>query len=133
MSTKHILNIIGSLEQIEYDIKNTKCEIRKSILSRLHQIKLDEYRQGKKIQAQIKLKNMINEKTKILDSISDDDNDDKPDVKNMWEFSHVNDPKFDKFQKDNSLNNIMMDRLNSEIDFRLDPTNAPLSIDKAFD
>lgn len=41
-----------------------------------------------------------------------------------WNSNNIYDPKYAKYLKDDSMNNKLMERLNSEIDFRMDDTKA---------
>jgi len=42
------------------------------------------------------------------------------DKEKMWESKGIYDPKYIEYQKDDEMNNKLMERLNSEIDFRMD-------------
>lgn len=50
----------------------------------------------------------------------------------IWQNKNLYDPKYIKYQKDDVMNNKLMERLNSEIDFRSDDTQK-ISIEKPFD
>ena len=54
-------------------------------------------------------------------------------VKNekLWKNENIHDPKYSKYVKEDMMNNRMMERLNSEIDFRLD--DGKMKIEKPFD
>ena len=49
-----------------------------------------------------------------------------------WECKSIYDPRYVKYQKDDTMNNKMMERLNSEIDFRLDECGK-MKIENPFD
>ena len=49
-----------------------------------------------------------------------------------WESKGIYDPRYVKYQKDDTMNNKMMERLNSEIDFRTDE-NGKVQIERPFD
>lgn len=50
----------------------------------------------------------------------------------MWESKGIYDPRYVKYQKEDSMNNRVMERLNSEIDFRIDE-HKKVKIEKPFD
>lgn len=124
MNTHINININSSLEQLENDIKLTKSEIKKSILTKLYELKLSEIEKKK---AETKFNNMIKEKQEILKSIVNNDTNENEKIDKMWEFDDVTDPKYEKYQQNDTINNTLMDRLNNEIDFRLDPSNQPVT------
>ncbi|VBB18395.1 hypothetical protein YASMINEVIRUS_858 [Yasminevirus sp. GU-2018] len=49
-----------------------------------------------------------------------------------WESKGIYDPRYVKYQKDDTMNNKMMERLNSEIDFRTDE-HGKMKIERPFD
>jgi hypothetical protein len=53
-------------------------------------------------------------------------------VEKQWETDDLYDPRYIKYVKEDSMNNKMMERLNSEIDFRLNESNK-ISIEAPFD
>jgi hypothetical protein len=48
-----------------------------------------------------------------------------------WKSHDIHDPKYEKYIKEDSMNNKLMERLNSEIDFRMD--DVKVAIEKPFD
>jgi len=50
----------------------------------------------------------------------------------LWEVHGMYDPRYVKYQKEDFMNNKLMERLNTEIDFRNEPGKKP-KIEKPFD
>lgn len=50
-----------------------------------------------------------------------------------WGTDKLYDPKYVKYMKEDTMNNKMMERLNSEIDFRLNEESSKMNMEKPFD
>lgn len=89
--------------------------------------------------------NELDKITKIktyIDMIEDNKRDaDRNEIKKTrgkneeaWESKEIYDPRYVKYQKEDVMNNKLMERLNSEIDFRTDPdSHGRVRIEKPFD
>lgn len=200
------LIITGSVEDITNDIRSTKDPIRKTILKKMLEIKINQMRAQEEDPSLSDMSSDIspddnsdkqtdkdneNDKTDKADKADKDDKDDVIDEKTkekidsakkelkhilsqqkkgladldkmekikaylqiidtnqkeadkkiiiagrgarekQWEGGTIYDPKYAKYQKDDTMNNRMMERLNSEIDFRTDD-DAKIKVIKPFD
>ena len=152
--------INGTLDQLMYDIKTTKDPIKKVLLKKFIDIKINEDNYNNKdLKVKSKSKKNIDQNKKILDDIlkkqeeslneldkltetkqKEETNDNKDEIlvkirgKNEKLFKNNNkiDSKYMKYIEMDQLNNKLMERLNSEIDFRMEGNNKSI-IEKPFD
>lgn len=109
--------------------KNTKQDEINEIIKRQNQ-GLSDLDKFNKIQAYNELiqdNDNDNDKNKDKDKAKDKNKDEKP-----WNNNMSSDPKYSKFMKEDSMNNKLMERLNSEIDFRGEE-HVKMPIEKPFE
>lgn len=112
-----------SIPTVKSKTKNTELDE----IMKLQKDSLGELDKISKIKAYV---SMIDENKKDAD---------KQDIENvrgkreqLWQSKDIYDPRYVKYQKEDAMNNKMMERLNSEIDFRTDDTGK-IKIEKPFD
>jgi len=148
------IKINGTLDQLIDDIKITKDPVKRVLLKRFIDIKMNET-----TNMRVKSKKNVDQNKKILDNIlrqredslkeldklkesktEQKDEDEENDIlvknrgKNEKLFKNNNkiDSKYIKYIETDQMNNKLMERLNSEIDFRSEGINKSI-IEKPFD
>jgi hypothetical protein len=109
---------IEELEELEKIKKNSMRELKKN---KIDKIREDAYRE------------MIDgDESDNEEYDNNDERDDRGQDHSRWRSEDLNDPKYAKYAKEDRLNNRMMERLNTEIDFRKED-NSRNNIVKPFD
>ena len=154
------ININRSINELISDIKRTDEPIKKTILQRFLDIKIKqakEHENNNKILVMNKrhtdnkinkilatqqsslnmlerINNIKSKENNIMDTKKQTDtailNKARGDNESKWKTSY--DPKYAKYMKEDTMNNRMMERLNSEIDFRQSECDKS-EIEKPFD
>ena len=146
--------IIKTSTEIEQDIKKCKDPIKKSILNSIYKLKIYNDTEEKIIKNNEYKKNInkiINEQHKNIDKLDnikkfevyrkilDDNKKDNNKLsllfkrgKNEEMWNTINDPEYIKYIQEDVNNNRLMERLNSEIDFRKNSVKSKKFI-KPFD
>jgi len=115
------------IKDIEKDINTTDDIICKTLLKQFLKIKLETISRDKlnKLNLLIQQQNeSINELTlqetkQETKQINNENDLERGPNEDKWEFKNLRDIRFSKMQKDDKINNKFMERLNSEIDFRI--------------
>jgi hypothetical protein len=115
------------IKDIEKDINTTDDIICKTLLKQFLKIKLETSARDKlnKLNLLIQQQNeSINELTlqetkQETKQINNEIDLERGPNEDKWEFKNLKDIRFSKMQKDDKINNKFMERLNSEIDFRI--------------
>lgn len=150
--------IKGSIEDIKKDIVSTHDPIKRTILMKFLDIKINENIKSSKFHKRkreydpemekiLKIQNHgLSEldrisKLKAYDDILNDDKIEKDRIyientrgknEKNWNTRDLYDPKYAKYIKEDSVNNKLMERLNSEIVFRLED-HKKMALEKPFD
>lgn len=157
---KKSININRSVNDLITDIKNTNEPIKKTILQRLLDIKIKQVKEqdnnnklrvinkkhidnkiDKILQTQESSLNMLerinnikSKESNIMDEKKKTDtlilNKARGENESKWKSTY--DPKYAKYMKEDIMNNRMMERLNTEIDFRHSDYDKSI-IEKPFD
>lgn len=114
------------IKDIEKDINTTDDIICKTVLKQFLKIKLETSARDKlnKLNLLIQQQNesihelTLQETKQEIKQINENDLERGPN-EDKWEFKNLKDIRFSKMQKDDKINNKFMERLNSEIDFRV--------------
>ena len=110
------------IKDIEKNIISTDDIICKTILKQFLKIKIESDAR-KKINLLMQQQNKSIEELTVHNTeqhhITNEDNLERGPNEDKWEFKNVKDIKYTKMQKEDKINNKFMERLNSEIDFRL--------------
>jgi len=114
------------IKDIEKDINTTDDIICKTVLKQFLKIKLETSARDKlnKLNLLIQQQNesihelTLQETKHETKQINENDLERGPN-EDKWEFKNLKDIRFSKMQKDDKINNKFMERLNSEIDFRV--------------
>lgn len=130
-----IIIINHDVNVIQNDIKKTNNIIRKTILENFLNIKVhadgvqNTMNQLLKQQAECvnEIKLLCKKDVKNQTDINRGPNEKK------WEYNNIVDNKYVKLQKNDTTNNKLMERLNTEIDFRVINTTKKKIIEKPFD
>ena len=131
--------LLCSEKDIIRDINSTNDPIKKIILQKLLDCKVYYIQKNKlesdKICSELsqflnkQQKNTsINNRQDIYEKIIEDN---KKEESNKTPWNKIHDPKYIKYAKEDAMNNKLMERLNSEIDFRHDDISK-LNIEKPF-
>ena len=128
--------LLCSEKDIIRDINLTNDPIKKIILQKLLDCKV-YYIQKNKIESD----KICSELSQFLNKQQKNDNrqdiykkiieDNKKEESNKSQWNKIYDPKYIKYAKEDAMNNKLMERLNSEIDFRHDDISK-LNIEKPF-
>jgi hypothetical protein len=142
------MSIEKSIYELERDMRKTNNIIKKTILKNLIQLKLHEMKnkkyyveQDKKIKKNKKLKSILKKKENSLRELENiskiqayqellEENkienekkvidDARGKNEKYWNNKNNYDPKYSKYIKQDTMNNRLMERLNTEIDFRFE-------------